>query len=95
MLQNVGFIFGHVFFLSAEEMCVSVCVEGWGDIFLLAGSICKCFSSHMYAGNNILAESFHSGAGNDILVNQLHHIIAKIQHFDILQTSCALIIGEQ
>jgi len=64
-------------------VCV-VCVEGGGGIFLLAGSIYKCFSNHMYEGNDILAESFHSGVGNDILVNQLHQIIAKIQHFDIL-----------
>ena len=94
-LQNMRFIFGCVFILSAEEMCVCVCVcRGVGGIFLLACSSYKCFSSHMYGGNGIPAESFHSGVGNDILVNRLHHILAKIQHFDILRNSCALIIGE-
>jgi hypothetical protein len=66
-----------------------------GGIFLLAISIYTCFSSHMCEGKDILAQSFHSGVGNDILVNQLHHIIAKIQHFDDLRTASALIIDEQ
>ena len=92
------FIFDYVFIPSAEEIvlcvcvvCVCVCARAcvWG------GGIYKCFSSHMYEGKDILAQSFHSRVGNDVLVSQLHYIIAKIQHFDILRTSCALIIGEQ
>ena len=66
-------------------MCVCVCVcGGVGGIFLLAGSIYKCFLSHMCEVKDILAQSIHSGVGNDILVNQQHHIVAKIQHFDVL-----------
>jgi hypothetical protein len=87
------FIFGYMFLPSAEEMCV--CVWRGGGYFFVAGSIYECFSSHVYERKDILAQRFHSGVGNDILFNQLHHIIAKIQHFDILQTSYALIISEQ
>jgi len=75
-------------------VCVCVCV-GVGGIFLLAGSVYKYFSSHMYEGKDMLAQSFHSDVGNDILVNQLHHIVAKMQHFNVLRTSFAHIIGEQ
>jgi hypothetical protein len=64
-------------------------VGGGGGIYLLTSRFYKCFSSHVSEGKDILAHSFHNSVRTELLVSQPRHIVAKIECFDVLQTSSA------
>jgi len=82
------------FFLQQKKcVCVCVCVWRGGGYYLWQVVFINVFQATCM--KVCRAQNFHSGVGNDILVNHLHHIITKIQHFDVLRTSYALISSEQ